>query len=76
VPPTAPSNRALAWQNMSYAVQWFIFAGFLFLIWFRLVRDDHLGRLRDRPGTGRGREPDRAPAPEPDPEPSPRGVPS
>lgn len=45
VPPTAPSNKAVAWQNLSYAVQWFVFAGFLLLLWFRLVRDDHLGRL-------------------------------
>jgi cytochrome oxidase assembly protein ShyY1 len=56
VSPTAPSNQALAWQNLSYAVQWFVFAGFLLLLWGRLVRDDHRGRLRPavtpRPGPG------------------------
>lgn len=45
VPPTAPSNRSLAWQNLSYALQWFVFAGFGLFLWWRLVRDDHLGRL-------------------------------
>jgi cytochrome oxidase assembly protein ShyY1 len=45
VPPTAPSNQAVAWQNLSYAVEWFVFAAFLLLLWFRLVRDDHRGRL-------------------------------
>ncbi|HEY6796896.1 MAG TPA: SURF1 family protein [Kineosporiaceae bacterium] len=48
VPATAPSNQAVAWQNLSYAVQWFVFAGFLLLLWFRLVRDDHRGRLAAR----------------------------
>jgi cytochrome oxidase assembly protein ShyY1 len=46
VPPTAPVNQTVAWQNLSYAVQWFAFAGFGLLMWWRLVRDDHLGRLR------------------------------
>jgi surfeit locus 1 family protein len=41
VPPTAPSNRSVAWQNLSYAVQWFVFAGFMVFLWWRLVRDDH-----------------------------------
>jgi len=45
VPPTAPSNQSVAWQNLSYALQWFVFAVFLLLLWYRLVRDDHLGRL-------------------------------
>jgi cytochrome oxidase assembly protein ShyY1 len=45
VPPTAPSNQAVAWQNISYAIQWFVFAGFLLALWYRLVRDDHRGRL-------------------------------
>jgi surfeit locus 1 family protein len=46
VPPTAPGSRSLAWQNLSYAVQWFVFAGFGLFMWWRLVRDDHRGRLR------------------------------
>jgi cytochrome oxidase assembly protein ShyY1 len=46
VPPTAPSNRSVAWQNLSYALQWFVFAGFGLFMWWRLVRDDHRGVLR------------------------------
>jgi len=45
VPPTSPGSRSLAWQNLSYAVQWFVFAGFGLFMWWRLVRDDHRGRL-------------------------------
>jgi cytochrome oxidase assembly protein ShyY1 len=51
VPPTAPGTQELAWQNLSYAVQWFVFAGFGIFIWWRLVRDDHQGRL---PAAGGG----------------------
>lgn len=56
VPPTAPSNQTLAWQNLSYALQWFVFAGFLLLLWFRLVRDDHRGRLPQVAAPGPARE--------------------
>jgi cytochrome oxidase assembly protein ShyY1 len=45
VPPTAPGTDDLAWQNLSYALQWFGFAGFGVFMWWRLVRDDHYGRL-------------------------------
>ena len=56
VPPTAPSNQSVAWQNLSYALQWFVFAGFLLLLWFRLVRDDHRGRLPQVAAPGPARE--------------------
>jgi hypothetical protein len=36
----------VAWQNLSYALQWFVFAGFGLFMWWRLVRDDHRGTLR------------------------------
>jgi cytochrome oxidase assembly protein ShyY1 len=45
VPPEAPET-GLAWQNLSYAVQWWAFALFGLFFWWRLVRDDHAGRLR------------------------------
>ena len=45
VPPPAPET-GLAWQNLSYAVQWWAFALFGLFFWWRLVRDDHAGRLR------------------------------
>jgi cytochrome oxidase assembly protein ShyY1 len=46
--PPATGNGRLALQNLSYAVQWFIFAGFGLFLWFRLVRDDHRGLLGAR----------------------------
>jgi cytochrome oxidase assembly protein ShyY1 len=51
VPAEAPET-GLAWQNLSYAVQWWAFALFGLFFWWRLVRDDHAGRLRGggRPG--------------------------
>ncbi|MGP4047081.1 SURF1 family protein [Streptomyces sp. 2A115] len=41
VPATAPSNTGLdlkAFQNLGYAGEWFVFAGFVVFMWFRLVR--------------------------------------
>jgi len=48
VPPPAPET-GLAWQNLSYAVQWWAFALFGLFFWWRLVRDDHAGTLRQDP---------------------------
>lgn len=46
VPPSAGGGGGgLALRNLSYAVQWWLFAAFGLLLWLRLVRDDHLGRL-------------------------------
>jgi cytochrome oxidase assembly protein ShyY1 len=44
------SNLAL--QNLSYAVQWFLFAGFGCYLWWRLVREDHRGTLGKGKGPG------------------------
>ncbi len=44
-PVTPPSGGGLALQNLSYAVQWWLFAAFGLLFWWRLVRDDHRGVL-------------------------------
>jgi cytochrome oxidase assembly protein ShyY1 len=41
VPPAAPPNSGLdlkAFQNLGYTGQWFVFAGFVVFMWFRLVR--------------------------------------
>jgi cytochrome oxidase assembly protein ShyY1 len=55
------ADSALALQNLSYAVQWFLFAAFGIFLWWRLVREDHrgtLGRRRpDRGGAGPGTDP-------------------
>ena len=59
VPPAETGAGGLDLRNLSYAVQWFVFAGFGVFMWWRLVRDDHLGVLRQDD-------------PDPDPEPEPR----
>ena len=43
-PPTA--RTSLAWQNLSYALQWWVFSLFGLFFWYRLVRDDARGELR------------------------------
>lgn len=42
--PAEPQGGGLALQNLSYALQWWLFAGCGLFLWGRLVRDDHLGR--------------------------------
>jgi hypothetical protein len=44
-----PPEAGLAWRNVSYALQWWLFAGFGLFFWYRLVRDDHLGRFQPSP---------------------------
>jgi surfeit locus 1 family protein len=37
---TAPvSDAAYNWLNIFYAIEWIVFAGFAFYVWYRLVRD-------------------------------------
>lgn len=43
--PPATGNGQLALQNLSYAVQWWVFSAFGLFFWYRLVRDDHRGEL-------------------------------
>ncbi|MEU6992878.1 SURF1 family protein [Streptomyces sp. NPDC046465] len=55
VPAAAPNNTGLdlkAFQNLGYTGEWFVFAGFVVFMWFRLfrreaefARDAHLGLL-------------------------------
>jgi cytochrome oxidase assembly protein ShyY1 len=45
VPPST-STGGLALQNLSYALQWWLFSAFGLFFWWRIVRDDHRGRLR------------------------------
>lgn len=44
--PPPPLGTGLDLQNLSYAVQWWLFAVLGLLFWYRLVRDDHRGELR------------------------------
>lgn len=67
VPPAAPPNSGLdlkAFQNLGYTGQWFVFAGFVVFMYFRLARregearaDAELGLLPPTgPGTAPGAE--------------------
>ncbi|MFD4525146.1 SURF1 family protein [Streptomyces sp. NPDC058470] len=57
VPATAPQDTGLdlkAFQNLGYTGEWFVFAGFVLFMWFRLLRreaefarDSELGLLPD-----------------------------
>lgn len=51
-------DTTMAVQNVSYAIQWFLFAGFGVYLWWRLVREDHRGTL----GSPRAGDPARSPA--------------
>lgn len=44
VPPPRPQPGGLAWRNAAYAVQWWVFAGFAFVLWWKMVRQDQLDR--------------------------------
>ncbi len=46
-----PTERGggLAFQNVSYALQWWLFSAFGLFFWWRVVRDDHRGTLRAPP---------------------------
>jgi cytochrome oxidase assembly protein ShyY1 len=48
VPPST-NTGGLALQNLSYALQWWLFSAFGIFFWWRIVRDDHHGRLRPAP---------------------------
>jgi cytochrome oxidase assembly protein ShyY1 len=42
-----PQETPVNWLNIFYAVEWFVFAGFAFFIWWRLVADDHRRSLEE-----------------------------
>jgi hypothetical protein len=42
-----PQERPVNWLNIFYAVEWVVFAGFAFFLWWRLVADDHRRSLED-----------------------------
>jgi cytochrome oxidase assembly protein ShyY1 len=56
VPPDAGTG-GLALQNLSYALQWWLFSAFGLFFWWRLVRDDHRGALRPAVADGNPPEP-------------------
>lgn len=42
-----PQETPLNWLNIFYAIEWVVFAGFAFFLWWRLVADDHRRMLED-----------------------------
>jgi len=62
VPPPPVRTEGVNWRNAAYAVQWWIFAGFVVYIWWRAVRDEHELRaaaaLAAGPGPGGDPGPD------------------
>lgn len=42
-----PEGEDVNWLNLFYAVEWVVFAGFAFYLWWRLVKDAHLKRLEE-----------------------------
>lgn len=45
--PPPPVDSGVQILNLSYAVQWWIFAAFAVFLWWRVVRDDHEGRYAE-----------------------------
>ncbi|GAB3251165.1 SURF1 family protein [Arthrobacter pigmenti] len=42
-----PQETPVNWLNIFYAIEWFVFAGFAFFLWWRLVADDYRRSLED-----------------------------
>ncbi|THJ65537.1 SURF1 family protein [Arthrobacter echini] len=42
-----PQETPINWLNIFYAIEWVVFAGFAFFLWWRLVADDHRRSLED-----------------------------
>lgn len=65
-----PQDTPINWLNIFYAVEWVVFAGFAFFLWWRLVADDHRRTLEDEADA----EEERREAAGPSPDPSPPGA--
>lgn len=42
-----PQKSPVNWLNIFYAIEWIVFAGAAFYMWFRLVKDDYERQLED-----------------------------
>ncbi|WP_426562933.1 SURF1 family protein [Angustibacter sp. McL0619] len=48
-----PQPHGIAWRNAAYAVQWWVFAGFALVLWWKMVRQDQRERAEaDREKVG------------------------
>jgi cytochrome oxidase assembly protein ShyY1 len=68
VPGPDRSGAGFALQNLSYALQWWVFAAFAVFLWWRVVRDDHLDRTALREVADHEQAPAPARGPDPDPD--------
>jgi len=48
VPVPRPASPGIAWRNAAYAVQWWVFAGFAVLLWWKMVRQEQIDRSNQR----------------------------
>jgi surfeit locus 1 family protein len=48
VPPLGDASRWAGLRNLLYAIQWWVFAGFVVLMWWRILREQQSGE--ERPG--------------------------
>ena len=62
VAPSRAPSAGTDWRNLSYAVQWWVFAGFAIVVWWRVVRDRFLLPEAGAAGDARG-----GPLPPPEP---------
>jgi surfeit locus 1 family protein len=53
VPAPRPQPTGLVWRNAAYAVQWWVFAGFTVVLWWKMVQQDARERSPGRPGPDR-----------------------
>lgn len=47
-PPDLVKDSGRNWQNLGYAVEWFIFGGFALALWVKMVRDEAAHQQRDK----------------------------
>ncbi|MCT9623806.1 SURF1 family protein [Pseudarthrobacter equi] len=57
-----PPAQQINWLNLFYSLEWVVFAGFAFFIWWRLVKDDYHRDLEDAlDGHAEAHEPEQQP---------------
>ena len=47
VPAPTVVAQGIAWRNVAYALQWWVFAAFVVVLWWKMVRQDQLDRSRE-----------------------------
>ncbi|ACL40543.1 membrane protein [Pseudarthrobacter chlorophenolicus A6] len=56
-----PPAQQINWLNLFYSLEWVVFAGFAFFIWWRLVKDDYHRDLEDALDHAEPHEPEQQP---------------